>query len=63
MNYFKLKKSIEIFEELNLLKAEPFGKYGMLIEMESNIKGKTKLDNSKLYRKLQALKSCWQQPN
>jgi len=63
MNYFKLKKSIEIFEELNLLKAEPLGKYGMLIELESNIKGKTKLDNSKLYRKLQALKSCWQQPN
>lgn len=60
MNYFKVKKSIEIFEELNLLKTEPAGKYGMSIAIINNVKEKTNLENSTLYRKLQTLKSCWQ---
>jgi single-stranded-DNA-specific exonuclease len=56
MNYFKLKKSIEIFEELRLLKTKPKGKYGLIIEINRAIKGKANLDSSEIYRKLQKLK-------
>lgn len=56
MNYLKAKKSIEIFEELGLMKTEGVGKYGMIITLCENTKGKAKLENSKLYRKLQELK-------
>ncbi|HHW48931.1 MAG TPA: single-stranded-DNA-specific exonuclease RecJ [Clostridiaceae bacterium] len=55
MNYFKVKKCIEIFEELKLLKAEPFGEYGMLITLNGNT-GKKDLDNSSIFKSLQALK-------
>ena len=57
MNYFKVKKSIEIFEELKLIKTKPNGKYGLIIEMESAKKEKADLNSSELYRKLQALKT------
>jgi len=56
MNYFKLKKCMEIFEELNLLKIEPLGEYGMSILINEGIKGKTNLEGSVLYRKLQEWK-------
>lgn len=61
MNYFKLKKCIEIFEELNLLKQEPMGEKGMKITLVSGVKEKTDLEKSLLYRKLQKLKeaSIW----
>jgi single-stranded-DNA-specific exonuclease len=55
MNYFKVKKCIEIFEELQLLKTEPSGEYGMLITLVDNA-GKKDLDNSSIFRGLQALK-------
>jgi len=58
MNYFKLKKCIEIFEELQLLKAEPAGKYGMLITLAGNVEKKD-LDNSSIFRSLQALKESF----
>jgi len=57
MNYFKVKKCIEIFEELKLLRAEPVGEYGMLITLYDNA-GKKDLDNSSIFRSLQALKEC-----
>jgi single-stranded-DNA-specific exonuclease len=57
MNYFKLKKSLEIFNELNLLKMEASGEYGMTIYFPENIKRKANLEDSHLYRKLQALKN------
>lgn len=56
MNYFKAKKSIEIFHELKLLKAEPAGEYGMSITLTDSAKEKTNLENSKLYRHLQSIK-------
>jgi len=56
MNYLKLKKSIEIFEELKLLEKEPVGDYGMNITLLNTVKGKANLDNSQLYRELQELK-------
>lgn len=54
MNYFKVKKSIEIFEELELLRKEQSGRYGMVVEiLESS---KTSLERSALYKYLQNLK-------
>ncbi|HEY9059492.1 MAG TPA: single-stranded-DNA-specific exonuclease RecJ [Pseudobacteroides sp.] len=53
MNIFKLKKSIEILDELNLLKIEYKNDYHVSIVFNNNIKEKTSLDNSGLYRKLQ----------
>jgi len=58
MNYFKVKKCIEIFEELQLLKAEPAGEYGMLITLAGNVEKKD-LDNSSIFRNLQALKESF----
>lgn len=57
MNHFKLCKSIEIFEELNLLKKEPFGDSGITITLMVNGKEKINLEDSALYRELQNLKS------
>ena len=56
MNQFKLYKCIEIFEELNLLKKEPFGDRGLAITIKGSGKEKVNLDDSTLYRKLQGLK-------
>ncbi len=53
MNYFKLKKSIEIFGELGLLKAHYKDDYHVSIDFNKDVKGKTSLDNSSLYKKLQ----------
>lgn len=51
MDYFKLKRSIEIFEELELLKKEPAGVSGMSITFYDK-KEKVKLEDSLLFRKL-----------
>lgn len=56
MNYFKLRQGVEIFEELGLLKKEYYGLYGVFITMADNIKIKTNLENSAIFRRLQALK-------
>ena len=56
MNYFKLKKSIEIFEELGLLEKKAVGNIGMAIRV-FDIKEKTDLESSTLYKKLQWLKT------
>lgn len=53
MNYFKLKKSIEILGELGLLKAHYKNDYHVSIDFNKDVKGKTSLDNSSLYKKLQ----------
>ncbi|MCX7921924.1 MAG: single-stranded-DNA-specific exonuclease RecJ [Clostridia bacterium] len=57
MNYFKLKKSIEIFEELGLMESEPYGEFGMSIIINSNENKKANLESSILYKRLQDLKS------
>jgi len=56
MNYFKLRKGIKIFEELNLMHAESVGKTGMIITMLDNGGQKKKLEDSHTFNKLQALK-------
>lgn len=57
MNYFKIKRIIEVFEELSLLKSSPCGKYGLNITMLDTGKNKTSLENSCLFRSIQSLKS------
>jgi hypothetical protein len=56
MNYFKLKRCIEIFEELELLDKVPLGKLGMYIALEDSSK-KNNLENSKIYRQYQEIKN------
>ncbi|HHV99361.1 MAG TPA: single-stranded-DNA-specific exonuclease RecJ [Clostridiaceae bacterium] len=56
MNYFKLKKGIKIFEELNLLLAEPLGETGMIITMLDSDGQKKQLGDSYTFNRLQALK-------
>lgn len=57
MNYFKVKKCIEIFEELNLIQKELFGKCGMHIIMRDNRNKKESLESSMIYMWLQGLKN------
>lgn len=56
MNYFKLKKCIEILDELELLKAHFKNDYHVSIDFNKDVKEKTSLGNSRLYRKLQLFK-------
>lgn len=56
MNYIKLKKSIEIFEELKLIKKQEVGKYGMNISILKGIKEKARLEDSSIYRRLNEIK-------
>jgi len=55
MNYFKLKKSIEIFEELKLIKKERNGQDELIITI-TDIEGKTKIESSEIYKRLLAIK-------
>ena len=55
MDYFKLKRCIEIFEELKLLKKEPSGIKGMYLTLFES-KGKVNLEDSLLFRKLGELR-------
>lgn len=57
MNYFKLKKCIDILEELRLLEKEVLGEYGMVIRFSNTVKEKTSLEKSSLYRMFQLLKT------
>jgi single-stranded-DNA-specific exonuclease len=55
MNYFKLKKSLEIFGELGLLTIEPVGHKGTAVCLTAGNK-KVELEASDLFLKLQSLK-------
>lgn len=55
MNYFKLKKCIEVFEGLSLLEKSLVGEHGMKITM-LNTKEKVNLESSRLYNNLQAFR-------
>lgn len=57
MNYFKLKKCIEILDEINVLKKEQAGEHGMFINITDKGKEKANLEDSGLYKRLQALKT------
>jgi single-stranded-DNA-specific exonuclease len=57
MNYFKLKKCIDILEELRLLEKEALGQYGLVIRFSNTVKEKTCLEKSSLYRMFQLLKT------
>lgn len=56
MNYFKLKRIIEIFEELNLLKWSQHGKYGMVISMVDTAGKKSDLESSAIFRSFKEFK-------
>ncbi|MCX8130984.1 MAG: single-stranded-DNA-specific exonuclease RecJ [Clostridia bacterium] len=56
MNYFKLKKCIEIFEELMLLKKTYINESNIVVEVKETGREKTNIEKSLLYRSLQALK-------
>ncbi len=55
-NFFKLKKSLEIFQELGLTENEPYGEYGMIVKFNQGAR-KTDLEKSVLYKTLQGLKN------
>lgn len=55
INYFKLKKGLEILEQVDILEKSMTGKYGVSIVLK-NTKQKANLESSILYRKLQSLK-------
>jgi len=56
MNYLKLKKGLEIFEELRLLSKEQAGDSGIKVRMSDRLNGKVNLESSAVYREMQALK-------
>lgn len=56
MNFFKVKRIIEIFEELNLLKKSEYGKYGMKISMIDTKGKKADLESSVIFQSFKALK-------
>ncbi len=55
INYFKLKKGLEILEQVDILEKSMTGKYGMSIVIKDK-KEKANLESSILYRKFQSLK-------
>jgi single-stranded-DNA-specific exonuclease len=61
MNYFKLKKSIQIFQELKLLTTEAIDENTLSINISRNIKEKTNLNKSKLFLDLQKLKDQYKE--
>jgi len=56
MNYFKLKRIIETFEELNLLKKSEHGKYGMAISMVDTGGKKSDLESSAIFQSFKEFK-------
>jgi single-stranded-DNA-specific exonuclease len=56
MNYLKFMKSLEIFKELGLLTIKPNGVNGLSVSLPENAKARVELEDSVIYRKLQALK-------
>jgi len=58
MNFFKLKKALEIFEELGLLKLEDTGRRTVIVSLVQGA-DKARLESSRLYAGLQAARSCF----
>lgn len=56
MNYFKLKRCLEVLAELKLLAFEDYGEKGIEIFFSESPKTKTNLEKSKLYLDLQAIR-------
>lgn len=55
MNYFKVKRCIEIFHELGLIEVLALGEFGVRIIIPQNAPSKVELEQSNIYRKLQNL--------
>lgn len=56
MNYFKVKRIIETFEELNLFKKWEYGKYGMKISIMDTKGKKADLDSSAIFQSFKAFR-------
>ncbi len=59
MNFFKLKKSLEIFEELSLIKRIIDPKKGLVIKLSDNSTKKVNIEDSKHFMKLKSLEVGW----
>ncbi|HPD01505.1 MAG TPA: DHHA1 domain-containing protein, partial [Acetivibrio sp.] len=57
MNYFKVKRAIQVLEEISILTKMPFGKYGLRITMLDTGKEKKNLEDSCLFRSIRTLLS------
>ncbi len=62
INYFKIKRCVEIFEELRLIKKDMRKDGSVALTVIYAGKDKKRLEDSKLYCMLQSLKRRWQQP-
>jgi single-stranded-DNA-specific exonuclease len=58
MNFFKLKRALEIFEELGLLGITNAGQKSITIKAAEDA-AKVELESSRLYTVLQGVKSCF----
>ncbi len=54
MNYFKVKRILDVFQEIGLLKSEPLGTRGTYVILQGT-RNKVELEASKLYLELQSL--------
>lgn len=57
MNFFKLKKALQIFEELGLVKLEDTDRMGVIVSLAEGVE-KVDLGSSKLYAGLQAVRTA-----
>ncbi len=57
MNYFKVKRAIQVFEELSLLSKLPYGEKGQIVTLNNVGNIKTNLENSCFFRSIQMLRS------
>ncbi|WP_265442933.1 single-stranded-DNA-specific exonuclease RecJ [Acetivibrio straminisolvens] len=57
MNYFKVKRAIQVFEELSLIKKLPYGEKGQVVILNNIGNNRTNLENSCLFRNIQMLRS------
>jgi len=55
MNYFKVKRAIQVMEEISILTKMPFGRYGLKISLLDIGKDKKNLEDSCLFRSIQSL--------
>jgi single-stranded-DNA-specific exonuclease len=55
MNYFKVKRAIQVMEEISLLTKTPYGKYGLRITMLDTGEDKKNLEDSSLFRSIWTL--------
>lgn len=56
MNYFKVKRIIETFEELNLFKTWEYGKFGIKVSIMDTKGKKADLNNSAIFQSFKAFK-------